>query len=75
MLINHSSVAVCSIIPQVCFPVAKSILVSTLFSQLAGHPERNWWDSYSIVARTIFSDLSNFNFYHFITLHDNKAPG
>ena len=30
---------------------------------------RNWWDSYSIVAHR---NLSNFNFYHFMTLHDDK---
>ena len=36
---------------------------------------RNWWDSYSIIAHSNFSNLSNCNFYHFMTLHDNEAPG
>ena len=39
------------------------------------HSLRNWWDSYSMVAHRNFSNLSNFNFYHFMALHDNKAPG
>ena len=44
-----------------------------IFRAIHPHTKRNWWDCYSIVAHSNFSNLSNFNFYHFMTLHDNKA--